>query len=84
MGHEHAFLRPRLNARYRFSQGTLGERGNGEKRRLRTYRSHTGTGVNPQAATRPRQALSLVLSTLLPATAAAGAVRSALGGKSAT
>ena len=29
-GHEDAFLRPRLNARYRFSKGTLaGTRGNG-------------------------------------------------------
>jgi hypothetical protein len=51
---------------------TLGTRGNGEKRRLLTYRSHIGTGVNPQAATRARQAPSLVLSTLLPATAARG------------
>jgi len=30
MGHEDAFLRPRLNARYYFSKGTLaGTRGNG-------------------------------------------------------
>jgi len=30
MGHEDAFLRPRLNARYRFGKGTLaGTRGNG-------------------------------------------------------
>ena len=30
LGHEDAFLRPRLNARYRFSKGTLaGTRGNG-------------------------------------------------------
>ena len=30
MGHEDAFPRPRLSARYRFSQGTLaGTRGNG-------------------------------------------------------
>ena len=30
MGHEDAFLRPRLSARYRFIQGTLaGTRGNG-------------------------------------------------------
>ena len=32
MGHEDAFLRPRLNARYRFSKGTLaGTRGNGRE-----------------------------------------------------
>src|SRR6516165_11656608 len=30
MGHQEAFLRPRLSARYRFSEGTLAERrGNG-------------------------------------------------------
>ena len=34
MGHEDAFLRPRLSARYRSSQGTLaGARGKGEIRR---------------------------------------------------
>jgi len=48
---------------------------NGEKSLLPTYRSLTGTGVNPQAATRARQALSFVLSTLLPATAAVGRPR---------
>jgi len=25
LGHQYAFLRPRLSARYRFSQGTLGD-----------------------------------------------------------
>jgi len=30
VGHQHAFLRPRLSARYRFSQGTFARtRGNG-------------------------------------------------------
>src|ERR1700719_404201 len=38
VGHEDAFLRPRLSARCRFSQGTFaGTRGNGRDRRLQTF-----------------------------------------------
>src|SRR5690349_1091401 len=36
MGHHQAFLRPRLSARYRFSQGTLGDARHGRLAALRT------------------------------------------------
>jgi len=53
-------------------------RGDGEKRLLRTYRSLTGTGVNPQAA---RQALSFGSFHPVAGRSRRLAVRSPLGGK---
>ena len=44
VGHEDAFLRPRLNARYRFSKGTLaGTRGNGRDAPIAAVRRMSGT-----------------------------------------
>ena len=48
MGHEDAFLRPRLNARYRFSKGTFaGTQGNGEMRRFPPF---GGSLIEPQGS----------------------------------
>jgi len=49
VGHEDAFLRPRLDARYRFSKGTLaGTRGNGRDAPIPVIR---GTEVERQGST---------------------------------
>jgi hypothetical protein len=48
-GHEDAFPRPRLSARYRFSQGTFaGTRGNGRDAPISALR---GTAIEPQGST---------------------------------
>ena len=54
VGHQNAFLRPRLDARYRFSKGTLaGTRSNGGMRRFRTFPPSPRNGeVRPEAAVR--------------------------------
>jgi hypothetical protein len=49
LGDQDVFLRPRLSARYRFSQGTLaGTLATGETRRNRTLRSFEYPRLSPQ------------------------------------
>jgi hypothetical protein len=57
MGHQDAFLLPRLSARYQFSQGTFaGPGATGEKRRLQIFRPSFRTGrFNPNWSFTPRE-----------------------------
>jgi hypothetical protein len=61
MGHQDAFLLPRLSARYRFCQGTLaGPRATGKKRRLQIFPPSFRTGrFNPNWSSTPREGAAL-------------------------
>ena len=57
LGHEDSFLRPRLDARYRFSKGTLADtRGNGRDAPIPAIRELTLriAGIRPKAAVSAR------------------------------